>query len=90
MFEIELFIYMDFALKNLQWLIRHKTKQNQTRPYYHPSLLAGRPDNIVFPRRAVAGTFLLVSQYWHVRTKRSIVERHLSVRSRFSSSVPQI
>ena len=33
LFEIELFICikMDLALNNLQWLMCHKTKQNQTK-----------------------------------------------------------
>ena len=45
LFEKELFmsIKMDLALNNLQWLICHKTKPNQTKPNQNDANLLTQP-----------------------------------------------
>ena len=44
---------------------------------YYLSLAARLPNNILCPRRAVVGKFLLVDQHWNDHVKRSIGEHYL-------------
>ena len=52
----------DLASNNLQWLICHKTKPNQTTHLYRPLRLLSPLDGIQCPHRVGECKFLLVDQ----------------------------